>query len=151
MHYETIMHERRPVRDAAEAATIIHEGQQRDYDALCWTASNGREMCAVGDNHCNNTWGEVAIIDLGRKVQIESITFDWVKTLEEKIGHLVNCETTDFTMGRIDGLPIDGEGGNTPAYFECSCCGTSFRSTYSQQKQYDQDNGYGLCRECRRY
>jgi hypothetical protein len=147
MYYETMMHERREVSGAAEAAELIHKGEVHDFDALCWSA-NGRQMVVVADNHCNNAWGEVAVIDMARRVQIESITFAWIKDLEGKIQHLQTCETCDFQMGAIKGLPIDGKGDDTPAYFECGCCGESFKSTYATQKKYDQDNGYGICRRC---
>lgn len=150
MYYETTMHARRDVAGAAEAARLIHEGDVHDYDALFWTAPNGRQLVAVGDNHCDNTWGEVAVIDYGEKVRIESITFAWIPELAEKVRYLEGCETGDFRMGKIAGLPLDGKGDDTPAYFECGCCGESFKSTYRTQKKYDQDNGYGICPKCSR-
>ncbi len=151
MYYETMMHVRRDVASAAEAAELIHKGEDiHDYDALCWTAPTGRQLCAVADNHCNNAWAEVAVIDLGAQVQVESITFAWIKELSEKTRYLVECETGEFQMGKIKGLPMDGKGDDTPAMFECGCCGEGFKSTYRTQKKYDQDNGYGICPKCNR-
>jgi hypothetical protein len=32
--------------------------------------------------------------------------------------------------------------------FECSCCGTMFRSTIELQAKWDVDTGYGYCDRC---
>ena len=154
MYFEAVMHRRRPVASAEEAANLIHtQAELTSYDALCWTA-NGRELVVVSDVSINSRpWKEVAVIDLGRKVQIESITMGWIESVEEKARYLKDCETTDFMMGSCDKLPMDGNDGDTPAQFDCSCCGTGFESTYEVQHKYDQDAGYGLCPSCakRRY
>ena len=163
MYFETTMHVSRPVANAAEAAQLIKHGKLldqgsddeylHDYDALIWTADSGRRLAVVADNHCNNPFLEVAVIDLDTKVQVESITAGWCKTADELAKYFVRCETaTDFFMRTDVTLPLDNIGGDTLADFECGCCGTSFESTYEKQRKYDQDNGYGFCPECvRRY
>ena len=151
MYYESKMHTRRPVADANEAARLIHSREAGDCDALVWSAADGRELCAVGDYHCNNTWFETAVIDLTHGVQIESITMGWVDSEGEKAQHLRECETCDFRMGKA-ALPLDGQGADAMAHFECTHCGEGFNSTIAKQRKYDQDNGYGVCPECsRRY
>ncbi len=147
MYFETTMHTERPVADAAEVARLIHTGHVRDIDCLTWMVGN-RKFAVVADNHCNSPWFEVAVIDLTNKVQIESITMGWIPGLETKFDLIKECETTDFQMKKDVTVPLDGEGGDTPANFECSCCGKYFTSTYNKQKPHDQDNGYGMCKEC---
>jgi hypothetical protein len=150
MYFETTMHASREVSGAAEAATLIKTGEVHDYDALIWSKGE-RRLCVVADNHCNNPWGEVAVVELTKGYQIESITAGWCKGNQLR-EYLEECETTDFRMSN-DGsvtVPLDGQGDDTPADFECGCCGASFESTLSVQRKYDQDNGYGFCRKCAR-
>lgn len=151
MYYETVMHVRRPVSGPDEAADIIHRHDVRDFDALVWTAPDGREFCVVADNHCNNPWLEAAVIDLTNGVQIESITMGWIDTAERKAEYLRDCQTGEFSMGRKADLPLDGSGDDAKATFECGCCGSGFESTLRVQRKYDQDNGYGICPRCCRH
>ncbi len=148
MYFETIMHASRPVANADEAAQLIKAQEARDFDALIWTATSGRRLAVVADNHCDNSFLEVAVIDLDRKIQIESITAGWCKSPEELAKYFVKCETGDFFMRTDVTLPLDGKGQDTRATFECGCCGTGFDSTYEKQRRFDQDNGYGQCFEC---
>lgn len=146
MYYEAISHRSITVESAQEAATRIHEGNVCSCDALIWTAHD-RKMCAVADGGLNRPWMEVAVIDLNRKLQIESITFGWIDTLAEKIHHLELCETTEFVM-REARLPLDGEGESKLANFTCGCCGEWFESTIEEQRVFDQDEGHGQCPSC---
>lgn len=150
MFFETTMHKRRRVADANEAAHLIHTHQAADYEALSWTAPDGRELLVVADNHCDNPWKEVAVIDATNRSQIESITMGWIDAENDKADQLRECETTDFRMSRngVVSIPLDGEGGETHAWFRCGCCGEDFESSYAKQKKFDQDNGYGICGSC---
>jgi len=148
MYYEARQHASQPVANAEEAATRIHNGQVNDYDALTWAATNGRRLAVVADHHIDNMWKEVAVIDLDRQVQIESITFGWIEDLAEKIQYLKNCETTDYVFRNSISLPLDGNGETQPAEFECGCCGEGFMSTIAEQQRFDQDAGYGICLSC---
>jgi|GEM_PF-1898602 hypothetical protein len=150
MYFETTMHATREVESAQLAARIIklHDGL-RDFDALIWTAPNGRRLALVADNHCNNPWLEVAVIDLDRNCQIESITAGWCDTTEQLQSYFEECETTDQVFRQDIRLPLDGQNDDAPATFECGCCGTDFESTYAEQRKFDQDNGYGICPVCR--
>jgi hypothetical protein len=150
MYFETTMHGSRPVESAYEAARLIKEGDVRDYDALIWTGQ-GRKLAVVADNHCNNPWLEVAVIDLDRNCQMESITAGWCETADKLADYFLTCETADFVFRREISLPLDGKNADASANFECGCCGTSFESTYEKQRRFDQDNGYGICPGCARY
>jgi hypothetical protein len=147
MYFETTMHSTRQVENALAAAHLIKMHDVHDFDALIWTGS-GRRLAVVADNHCDNPWLEVAVIDMERNCQIESITAGWCKTTEELAGHFVTCETTDFIFKPRITLPLDNRNGDARASFECGCCGTFFQSTYAEQRKYDQDNGYGICPDC---
>jgi hypothetical protein len=150
MYFETTMHSRTNVASPDEAAKRIHEGQVRDYDCFVWRAADGREIAVVADNHCNNPWMEVAVVDLTNRTQLESITMGWIDDESEKARYLRECETQDFKMKTGVKIPMDGEHGNVKAQFECGCCGKSFTSTYEKQRKFDQDNGYGMCASCAR-
>jgi|SRR5262245_1335605 len=147
MYFETTMHATRDVESAQVAAQLVKDHEVCDYEALRWTAPGGRRLIVVADNHCNNPWLEVAVIDPDRNLQIESITAGWCD-LEKLTAHFETCETTDFIFRRNIKLPLDGQNEDAKATFECGCCGTGFKSTYKEQRQYDQDNGYGFCPEC---
>jgi len=152
MYFETTMHVTVPVADAAECARRIHNKTElRDFDAFTWTATNGRRLAVVADNHCDNTWLEVAVIDLDRNVQLESITAGWIKTETELTRYFADCETQDYTFREGIQLPLDGNNDEAPATFTCGCCGEGFDSTYKAQRKYDQDNGYGICPRCTKY
>lgn len=146
MYFETTMHETMPVENAAEAARRIKAHESRDFDAFIWTA-HGRRLAVVADNHCNDPWLEVAVIDLDRGLQLESVTAAWCNE-EQLRGCFEECETDDFVFRRNVRLPLDGENGDTPASFECGCCGEDFQSTYAQQRRFDKDYGYGVCSKC---
>lgn len=146
MFYEAIDHRTRTVESAIQAATLIHTGNVHSYDALVWEA-NDRRLCAVADGGLNNPWFEVAVIDLNRMVQIESLTVGWMKTLDRKIEYFQKCETTNHSMGETQ-FPLDGNGESLPATFTCGCCGESFESSLAEQRVFDQDEGYGTCKSC---
>lgn len=148
MYFETTMHETVHVESAAEAARRIKAHETRDFDAYTWTAPSGRRLAVVADNHCNNPWLEVAVIDLDRSYQLESITAGWCDTDTELKGYFEKCETGDFVFRREIRLPLDGKDDDAPADFECGCCGEGFESTLREQRKYDQDNGYGQCPSC---
>jgi hypothetical protein len=150
MYFETTMHTTRAVENAQTAAQLIKKREAYNFEALIWTGK-GRRLAAVADNHCDNPWLEVAVIDMDRKCQIESITADWCRSTEELATHLATCETTDFVFRRNITLPLDNQNGDTLANFECGCCGSFFQSTYAKQRKYDQDDGYGICPDCDNY
>jgi muconolactone delta-isomerase len=149
MYFETVMHVTVPVESAAEAARRIHAKEVRDFDAFVWTANN-RRLAVVADNHCNNSWLEVAVIDLDRNAQLESITAGWCDENQLRT-HLELCETNDYVFRQEIELPLDGENAEAKADFECGCCGSGFISTYAKQRKYDQDNGFGICPKCAHY
>ena len=152
MYYQAIKHTSRLVQSAREAATLIYKqgdasGHLRSFDAIRWSC-NGMEFCAVADGGLDTPWREVAIIDFKNMIQIESITAAWVDSLDKLIGYFEGAQFTEFTMGKVVNLPIDGKGENTQAVFTCGCCGKGFLSTIAAQAEYDQDEGYGICNSC---
>jgi len=147
MYFEARMHTTRAVPDALTAAQLINDGEARTFDALIWNAS-GRRLAVVADNHCDDPWLEVAVVDIDRRCQIDSITAGWCKGAEQLATYFAACETTDSIFRPNIALPLDGKNDNTPAYFSCGCCGSSFKSTYAEQRQYDQDDGFGICHAC---
>ena len=150
MYFETMMHESVPIESAAEAARRIKAGERRDFDAFVWTAPSSRRMAVVADNHCNNPWLEVAVLDLDRGCQLETITADWCDEAE-LCGYFEKCETGDYVFRSQVRLPLDGQNDDAPADFECGCCGNGFESTYREQRHFDQDNGYGICPKSARF
>src|ERR1044072_8638656 len=143
MYFETTMHETVAVQNAADAAHRIKQGERRDFDAFVWTAQGGRRLAVVADNHCNNSWFEVAVIDLDRGFQLESITAAWCNE-EQLRDSFEECETNDFVFRQNVRLPLDGQNADAPASFECGCCGEDFNSANAEQRHFDQDNGYSI-------
>jgi hypothetical protein len=139
MYFEARQHKKLSVADAIQAATLIHEGKAASYEVLCWTAPDGRELAAVSDDspHSIQSFREVAVLDMTHHQQIESITFAWIDSLQEKIKEFVACETTDFRMSNNKHVPLDGENEDRLAWFYCGCCGTDFQSTIKKQAHYD--------------
>lgn len=148
MYYHSRQHKTRCVRDAFEAAHLIHTGYVTSFDALTWE-TNGKKFVAVADGHIDDLWFEVAVIriDTTTPVQIESLTFGWMKTEEEKASSLRECETMDFPMWNTL-LPLDGSNEECPVDFTCGCCDRRFISTIKKQRHFDQDEGYGICPRC---
>ncbi len=149
MYFETMMHTRTNVENAADAAKRIHDRLVHAFDCLVWKSADGRDIAVVADGHCNHPWLEAAVVDLTNGVQLESITMGWIDSESKKARYLKECETQDFKMGAVT-IPLEGETSNVKATFECSCCGTFFESTIEKQRRFDQDNGYGLCVGCAR-
>lgn len=142
MYYAARQHITKPVINAVDAARIISTGQASTLDALIWRNTRNERIAAVDDGHIDDPWGEIAIINLDRNIQIESITFD-----QTRLGEwFTECE--DYEEGGISNLPLDGSNEDTRTIFECSCCGSHFYSTLTIQKRYDQDAGYGRCEKC---
>ena len=147
MFYESVQHQSRPVADAAEAARLIKAYDARSFVALFWKNTKGPRIAAVDDGGLDDSWGEVAVINLDTNRQLESITFPWC-TDEEAARFLLECQDDDGLSDRPANCPLDGAGEDTPAAFTCGCCGTSFTSTIAEQRPHDQDEGYGYCPRC---
>jgi hypothetical protein len=148
MFYEAISHTSVPVDSAADAARRIRSREARSFDALIWKNSQGQRIAAVADGGLNSPWGEVAVINLDTNRQLDSITFAWIDTEAEAISHLEKCQDSAPLGDSPANLPLDGEGDQRPADFECGCCGTNFTSTIADQRIHDQDEGFGYCPSC---
>lgn len=148
MYYEAISHAAVPVESAADAARRIKSGKAMSFQALIWNNTKGERIAAVADGGLDDPWGEVAIINLTTNRQLESITFAWIDTEAEAIRYLEECQDDAPLSDRPAKLPLDGEGENRPANFECGCCGEGFTSTIAEQRVHDQDEGFGYCPKC---
>ena len=147
MFFESVQHESRPVADAAEAARLIKSGAVMDFHALIWKNTKGQRIAAVNDGGIDDSWSEVAVINLDTNRQLESITFPWCSD-EEAARFLLECQDDKGLSDRPANLPLDGSGEGVPAAFTCGCCGTGFTSTIAEQRPHDQDEGYGYCPRC---
>lgn len=149
MYYESISHTTVEVASAADAARRIRSREVRSFDALVWRNAAGQRVAAVADGGLNHPFGEVAVINLDTDRQIESITFAWIDDEAEAIRYLEECqESQGNPAARPARLPLDGALEDTPARFECACCGSFFTSTIASQRVHDQDEGFGHCPRC---
>jgi hypothetical protein len=90
----------------------------------------------------------VAVINLDTNRQLDSITFAWIDTEAEAISYLEKCQDSAPLGDSPANLPLDGNGDDSPADFECGCCGDNFTSTIADQRIHDQDEGFGYCPSC---
>ena len=145
MYYESVPHKSVPVSSPEEAARRIKSGREMSFHALIWKNSRGERIAAVDDGGIDDSWGEVAVINLDTNRQLESITFPWCSE-EQAARHLADCQDDAGLSSRPANLPLDGGGEEIPSVFTCSCCGEGFKSTITEQKPHDQDQGY--CQSC---
>jgi hypothetical protein len=148
MYFEARSHELVPVADAAAAVRLIHSKEARAYQCPTWTNANGHRIALVDDSHINDgDFGECAVVNLDTQKQLESLTFAWIETEAEKLEAVTDCELDEGYRGNVI-VPYDDTHKDTPATFECSCCGTLFPSTLRIQEPHDQDAGFGHCPNC---
>jgi hypothetical protein len=148
MHFESQPHTSHPVADAAEAVRLVHDDAIGAHRCPIWTNANGHRIALVADHHCDDSWKEVAVVNLDTREQYESITFGWIRTYERKLESVQKCELGQFVFRKDVTVPLDGDGEDLPARFDCGCCGELFTSTIKEQAPLDQDAGYGICPSC---
>ncbi len=151
MYYESIPHKITPVADATEAAAKIKEGKASSIEALSWTNENGK-FYVVSDSHIDDSpFAETAVLKEidSEFFQIDSITAAWIHTKEE----LTTCFVDAANNPPIERKTqlIVGESTNQMAFISCGCCGNRFRGNVKEQLEFDQDNGYGICTNCKHY
>lgn len=97
---------------------------------------------------------EVAVINQTQELQIESITWEWLKTNESKLTCINGlCKPDahiDFNMGPKKVSLNAKDIANKLQWFECGCCGTGFQDYHKTQIKFDQDAGYGICPNCQK-
>jgi len=151
MYYESIPHVVTQVADAAEAAKKIKQVTVRSTEALCWTNTNGK-FYVVSDSHIDDSpFAETAVIQEinSEFFQIESITAAWIDT-EKELAEYFETAMSQPTYKRKTQL-IVGQPTNQTGWFECGCCGTGFKANIAEQLKFDQDQGYGICPDCKHY
>lgn len=147
MGFESIPHYSRPVASPEEAANLIKSGQV-GQDALIWELPEGR-FAALRSGGLNNPWLEVAVVNLDTGEQVESITAGWVDSVE-RLGQHFRDAANETVWSRPANFCLDNFGLDNIAVFECSSCGRHFRSTLRFQRDFDQDEGMGICPKCDR-
>ena len=151
MFYESISHQILPVADATEAATKIKEGTVLSFQALSWENTHGK-FYAVSDCHIDNSsFAETAFIQEinSEFFQIDSITTAWVKSTQILAQLFIDGET-EPPIKRKTQL-IVGKPTNQKAFFTCGCCGNQFHGIVAEQLEFDQDEGYGICKDCNQF
>lgn len=147
MYFEARAHVSFPVADAAAAVAFMVGPAFISNQCPVWTNANGHLLHGVEVNH-RNLHRHVVDVAVGNQCYaVESLTFGWMKDTDEKIGYVQECES-DSTFTRKVTLCIDGQGSGALVTFECSCCGTGFKSTIAEQAPRDQDAGFGHCPGC---
>ena len=146
MYYETRNHTERTVADAFEAARLIKTDKPATYEALCYD-----DIVLVSDSHIDDqSFGEVAVLQRqpdGSFRQIETITAAWIKTVEDLADTLRQAKAEPLNMG-VAALNLGAIRHQKHVTFTCGCCGNGFKSTVEHQRQFDQDDGYGICQRC---
>lgn len=151
MYFETVVHEIKQVANATEAAELIKSGSIASYVALQWESEHGTFL-AIDDAHIDDSaFAETAMIQKrgDEYFQVESITSAWcsLKELKESLKRTEN----EPAINKKVILNIDKPDPKAIAGFTCGCCGEYFRDFVEKQLKFDQDSGYGICKECEKY
>lgn len=151
MYFEAIAHKVREVKDCKEAAELIKSDEVNSWTALKWSNANGT-FYAVGDLQFGD-FGETAFIRESEEsttgfFQTESITDAWCD-LQKLKSIFKESEKSDAIRRTVD--LIIGKPKNQVAWFECGCCGKGFRDSVKRQSFFDQDAGFGICKDCEKY
>ena len=119
-------------------------------DVLYTFEHNGKTFGFANDETTCNGITELAILDIDKMTQIESLTIGWVKG--DKLKAVLNCCDNPCIMKKTGLVIKDGEIIKQPkSMYECGCCGNGFYSTHKEQAKFDQDSGYGICPDCERF
>lgn len=158
MYYEARVHELREVQNAEKAAELIKSGRMHSYQVPCWISQDGLyKIYAVPDGHIDDPFLELAILrkplsDENEPLkQVESITNGWIDTTDALAVYLQQAENSDIIMKSKVTLIVGKPKGDEHANFTCGCCGTWFTGNVQEQLKFDQDAGYGICGDCKRY
>ena len=151
MYYETKTHQTVEVQDAIAAAAFIRSKEMRTYHAIKWNVGD-RFIYAVPDGHADEPLTELAVIEQTKQSfkQIESLTNASIESTEDLAKYLKEAEDGKINMGATN-LILGAPTGKENASFTCGCCGEWFKSNVLYQQQFDQDDGYGICKPCERY
>jgi hypothetical protein len=151
MFYESVEHNSITVASALEAAKAV-KGIDREkvaaYTVVEWT-NKGQSMAVCSDVHVDDpAWAETAVFKKvdGKYYQVESISVNRC-SVEETTKYFEECEPEDISKNSPAQLIIGEADEDKKAWFECGCCGSSFQDSIKFQKQFDQDTGFGICKE----
>ncbi len=158
MYYESRVHEVISTSDAYDAARKIKNGTFHSYQVATWTSKDRQyQFFAVPDGHLDNPLLELAILrkEIAKAhsgyQQVESITNGWIESPEVLAKYLIEAETSEWIMAGNAQLIVGKPKGDETANFTCGCCGSWFEGNVKDQLKFDQDAGYGICNDCKRY
>jgi len=147
MYFESRPHRLIHIASSREAVERIQSRQASTLNCLCWRNPQGQRLALVDDSHIDDSFGEVALVNLDTKEQYESITFAWCKHGDAL--QLVERSMDGHHIFRRNVIvPLDGADENHQTHFTCGCCGENFLSTIAEQKPFDQDASFGICPAC---
>ena len=122
------------------------------YNVLYTVYHDGQLFALANDQINASSLVEVAILNLSKGLQIESITLSWFEGDFESylkklfsLTEYVWCKKLKF---KIYDNRIVHDVKQPLAFFECGCCGKGFKSDFKYQLQFDQDAGFGICKDC---
>jgi len=158
MYYESRVHEIISTEDAFDAATKIKNGEIRGHQVVTWLGIDKQyQFFAVPDGHIDNPMLELAILRKEASKQdspyqqVESITNGWIESPNELGKYFLDAEVSELIMTNNAQLIVGSPKGNETASFTCGCCGTCFEANVKDQLKFDQDAGYGICSDCKKY
>ena len=156
MYYEARVHaqlkEVANAEEAAKACKGFECEKASSLDVITWT-NNGVKMAICDDTHINEgSWGETAVFKVvdDKFYQVESITVAWCN-LSEVEKYFIQSESESIEKLKPKQVIIGEAKEDQKAMFECGCCGTGFESSIKYQAQFDQDTGFGICKNCEKY
>ncbi len=156
MFYESVQHNSIKVANAeaaAKAAKGVECDKAASYSVIEWS-NNGADMAICSDVHVDDpAWAETAVFKKvdGKFYQVESISVGRC-SVAENTKMFEECEGVDVSKQSPSQLII-GNVTDEQGWFECGCCGTSFKDSIKFQQQFDQDTGFGICKVngCQKY
>lgn len=117
-------------------------------DVLYKFEYKGKNYGFANDGSNCNGITELAILDIDKMTQIESLTIGWVKGNKRK-AVLECCDNPAIHKNTGIEINLQNEITKQPeSYYTCGCCGTGFKSTHKEQSKFGQDTGYGICDDC---
>jgi len=114
-----------------------------DYQAPYVLNEKGHKIAFCPYGHIDNSWQEVAVINVDLEIQLESITWAWVNP-SRYLEYVL--ESISLTKPIAENLELQND--SKQSWFTCGSCGSAFMSTLKKQKEFDQDSGYGYCLKC---
>lgn len=150
MYYESIPQNPPITLDVKEVANRLKQSETSHITPFRYEVEGNYYLLVSDVNTNSSAFAESAVIRESDMMQIESLTIAWMETTEEIERYLIDSCINPHVMGKAD-LIIGNPKEDAQGWFECGCCGTSFKSGVKYQLTFDQDSGYGICPKCEHY